>query len=41
MMGEIMTKDLKIDSPWEIMTFGMKMASDTEGKEMQELTQKI
>ena len=41
MMGDIMTKDLKIDSPWEMINFGIKMASDSDGSKMQGLTQKI
>ena len=41
MMGEIMQKDLKIDSPWELINFGLKMASDADGSEMKDLTKKI
>jgi len=41
LMSQIMKDDLKLDSPFEIMTFGLKLMMEEESdrnKEMQELS---
>jgi hypothetical protein len=44
LMSQVLKEDLKVDSPFEILTFGMKMMFEEEeqrNKEVQELAEKV